>query len=65
MPRAVFLLEEVRQKPIQADNPQVRMAYMMYQNQSLTVMEICRTLHISQTTFYRYVALSRSATDGS
>lgn len=52
-------------KPLQADDPQVRMAYTMYRDQSLTVTDICRNLRISQATFYRYVALSRYATDGS
>lgn len=50
-------------KPLQADHPRVRMAYTMYMDQSLTVAEICRTLQISQATFYRYVALGRHAED--
>ena len=50
-------------KPLQADDPKVRMAYMMYEDQSLTVSDICRTLRISQATFYRYVALGRRAVD--
>ena len=48
-------------KPLQADHPRVRMAYMMYADQSLTIPDICRTLRISQATFYRYVALGRHA----
>ena len=48
-------------KPLQATDPQVRMAYTMYADHSLTVPDICRTLRISQATFYRYVALGRSA----
>lgn len=48
-------------KPLQADNPQVRTAYTLYQDRSLTVTDICRTLRISQATFYRYVALSKNA----
>ena len=48
-------------KPLQAHDPQVRMAYTMYADQSLTVPEICQTLRISPATFYRYVALGRSA----
>jgi DNA invertase Pin-like site-specific DNA recombinase len=46
-------------KPLQADHPRVRMAYTMYADQSLTIPDICRTLRISQATFYRYVALGR------
>lgn len=48
-------------KPLQADHPRVRTAYTMYTDRSLTVPEICRTLQISQATFYRYVALGRTA----
>jgi DNA invertase Pin-like site-specific DNA recombinase len=48
-------------KPLQADHPRVRMAYTMYADQSLTIPDICRTLRISQATFYRYVALGRHA----
>jgi len=52
-------------KPLQANHPRVRMAYTMYADQSLTVPEICRTLQISQATFYRYVALGGNAADES
>ena len=48
-------------KPLQADHPRVRMAYTMHADKSLAVPDICRTLRISQATFYRYVALSRLA----
>ena len=47
--------------PRRAEEPRVRMAYMMYRDQSLTVQDICRVLQISQATFYRYVALGRRA----
>ncbi|HSX80538.1 MAG TPA: recombinase family protein [Candidatus Saccharimonadia bacterium] len=47
--------------PRRAEEPRVRMAYMMYRDQSLTVQDICRVLRISQATFYRYVALGRRA----
>jgi DNA invertase Pin-like site-specific DNA recombinase len=50
-------------KPLQADHPRVRMAYMMSADQHLTVTDICRTLRISPATFYRYVALGRRAAD--
>jgi DNA invertase Pin-like site-specific DNA recombinase len=50
-------------RPLRPDNPCVRMASMMYGDQRLTVPEICRTLHISPATFYRYVALGRRAAD--
>ena len=35
------------------------MAYTMYVDQRLTVLDICRVLRISQATFYRYVTLGR------
>jgi DNA invertase Pin-like site-specific DNA recombinase len=45
--------------PLGAEEPRVRMACTLYADQSLTVPDICRVLHISQATFYRYVALGR------
>lgn len=50
-------------RPLRPEDPRVRMASMMYGDQHLTVPEICRTLHISPATFYRYVALGRRAAD--
>jgi DNA invertase Pin-like site-specific DNA recombinase len=50
-------------QPLRPDDPRVRMAYMMYGDQRLTMPEICRTLRISPATFYRYVALGRRAAD--
>ena len=47
--------------PRRAEEPRVRMAYTMYVDQRLTVLDICRVLRISQATFYRYVALGRRA----
>ena len=49
--------------PRRAEEPRVRMAYTMYGDQSLTVLDICRVLRISQATFYRYVALGRRAAE--
>jgi len=40
------------------------MAHTMYVDQHLSVADICRTLQISQATFYRYVALGRRAAEG-
>jgi DNA invertase Pin-like site-specific DNA recombinase len=50
--------------PLHAEEPRVRMAYTMYADQSLTVLDICRVLRISQATFYRYVALGKRAANG-
>src|SRR5262245_23460392 len=50
-------------KPLRPEDPRVRVAFMMYGGQRLTVPEICRTLRISPATFYRYVALGRRAAD--
>jgi DNA invertase Pin-like site-specific DNA recombinase len=50
-------------QPLRPEDPCVRMAARMYGDQRLTVSEICRTLRISQATFYRYVALGRRAAD--
>jgi DNA invertase Pin-like site-specific DNA recombinase len=50
-------------QPLRPEDPRVRMASMMYGDQRLTVLDICRTLRISPATFYRYVALGRRAAD--
>ena len=47
-------------KPITTQDPKVRMARRMYQDQEMGIEEICRTLQISRATFYRYVALSET-----
>jgi hypothetical protein len=39
------------------------MACTLYTDQSLTVLDICHVLRISQATFYRYVALGRRTTN--
>src|SRR5438132_2686592 len=49
--------------PLCAEEPRVRMACTLYTDQSLTVLDICRVLRISQATFYRYVALGRRTTN--
>jgi DNA invertase Pin-like site-specific DNA recombinase len=48
-------------RPLRPEDPRVQMAYALYGDQRLTVPDICRTLRISQATFYRYVALGRRA----
>jgi DNA invertase Pin-like site-specific DNA recombinase len=48
-------------KPLHPEEPRVQMACTMYGDPRFTVPEICRTLHISPATFYRYVALARRA----
>jgi DNA invertase Pin-like site-specific DNA recombinase len=50
-------------KPLQPEEPRVKMAYTLYGDRRLTVVDICRTLRISPATLYRYVALSRRAAD--
>jgi DNA invertase Pin-like site-specific DNA recombinase len=51
-------------QPRHAGEPRVRMAYTMYVDQRLSAADICQTLHISQATFYRYVALGKRAAEG-
>jgi DNA invertase Pin-like site-specific DNA recombinase len=46
-------------QPLQPADPRVQMVSTLYAEQRLTVSDICRTLHISPATFYRYVALGR------
>jgi DNA invertase Pin-like site-specific DNA recombinase len=50
-------------KPLHAHDPRVRTAYTMYADRRLSVADICRTLRISQATFYRYVSLAKHAGD--
>jgi DNA invertase Pin-like site-specific DNA recombinase len=50
-------------KPRRAEEPRVRMAYTLYVDQQLSVVDVCQTLRISQVTFYRYVALGRRAAE--
>ena len=49
-------------RPIRPDDQRVRMACTMYADPSLTMVDICRVLGISQATFYRYIALGRRPT---
>ena len=51
-------------RPLRADAPQVRMAQTLSADSRVTVPEICRSLHISRATFYRYIALARQDVDG-
>jgi DNA invertase Pin-like site-specific DNA recombinase len=50
-------------KPLQPEEPRVRMASKMYRDPRLTVADICHALRISPATFYRYIALGRRAAD--
>src|SRR5262249_38889814 len=43
-------------KPIEADDPRVRMAKRMHADKTITVPDICKTLRISRPTLYRYLA---------
>jgi DNA invertase Pin-like site-specific DNA recombinase len=66
MAHLVAVIEELRgrqRKPLCPEDPRVQMASTLYADQRLTVPDICHTLHISQATFYRYVALGRRAAD--
>lgn len=44
-------------KAITADDPRVKMAKRMHQDQEISINQICETLKISRPTFYRYLAL--------
>jgi len=46
-------------KPIQIDNPKVKMAKKMSQDKSMSIDDICSTLRISRATYYRYVTLTK------
>lgn len=46
-------------KPIDPQNPKVRMAQKMHQDKSLSISEICDSLKISRPTLYRYLKLKK------
>lgn len=43
-------------KPLDADDPRIQMAKTMHQDKGMKVGDICKTLKISRTTFYRYLS---------
>ena len=45
-------------KPIENNDPRVRMARRMYDDRDMKIGDICQTLNISRATFYRYIALT-------
>ena len=45
-------------KPIGAQEPRVQMAKTLYKDKSMAIPDICQTLGISRSTFYRYLTLS-------
>jgi len=45
-------------KPLDPKDPRVQMAQTMYKDKSMPISDICQTLGISRSTFYRYLALS-------
>jgi DNA invertase Pin-like site-specific DNA recombinase len=45
-------------RPITPNDPRVRTAKTMHQDKNMAVGDICKTLGISRSTFYRYLALS-------
>ena len=52
-------------KPIRADDPRVVTAKRLHKDRSLSIDQICKTLGISRSTFYRYLALPDAADKGS
>ena len=51
-------------RPISPDDPRVVTAKRLHRDRSLSIDQICATLGISRPTFYRYLALSSSASSG-
>jgi DNA invertase Pin-like site-specific DNA recombinase len=45
-------------KPLAPDDPRVTMAKTMHKDTTVSISAICRTLHISRATFYRYLSLA-------
>ena len=44
-------------RPVQTDNPKVKMVKKMSKDKSMGINEICSTLRISRATYYRYLTL--------
>lgn len=44
-------------KPLQPDDPRVQTAKAMYQDKRVAIKDICQTLRISRSTFYRFLTL--------
>ena len=42
-------------KPLAIDDPRILMAKTMHNNKGMKISDICKTLKISRTTFYRYL----------
>ena len=45
-------------KPIDPSDPRVRMAKAMNRDRNMEIKDICKTLNISRSTFYRYLSLA-------
>ena len=46
-------------KPITNNDPKVKAAVNMYQNKTMPIQDICKTLNISRATLYRYINISK------
>lgn len=42
-------------KPLSSDDPKVQTAKTMHEDKGMKIIDICKTLQISRTTFYRYL----------
>lgn len=42
-------------KPLAPDDPRIQMATTMHRDKGMKIGDICKTLKISRTTFYRYL----------
>ena len=50
-------------KPLDPNEPRVQMAKAMYQDKTMAIADICRTLSISRATFYRYLAMDQGGVE--
>lgn len=44
-------------KPLAVQTPRVQMAQAMHTDKRMAIHDICQTLRISRSTFYRYLAM--------
>ncbi len=54
--RCAYWWPQRRASPVAVNDPRLVLAKRLHGDQSLSIDDICRTLKISRSTYYRYVA---------
>jgi hypothetical protein len=56
--RIVAIPRKGGRRPLDPNDPRVQMSKTMHRDKHMAIGDICKTLGISRSTFYRYLALS-------